>query len=76
MKRVEMIEKEEQLLEELKDLSLRMLERVKKSNEKPGFDFKKAREVIERMFYNELDYLIRESDDYYELYLEDDFKDQ
>lgn len=76
MKRDEVIEKEEQLLEELRDLSLRMLERVKKSNEKPDLDFKKAREVIERLFYNELDYLIRESDDYYELYLEDDFKDQ
>lgn len=72
MKREDAIGKEEQLLEELRDLSLRMLERVKKSNEKPGFDFAKAKEVIERMFFNEMDYLIRESDDYYELYLDTD----
>ena len=66
----ELLKKEEQLLIELREQSLRMLEKLKANNQKPDFDFDRARYVIHRIFHNELDYLNREPDDYYELYMD------
>jgi hypothetical protein len=75
MTKEQLLEKEEIMLIELKDQTLKMLERVKNNNEKPDFDFERAKHVIGRIFHNELDYLTREPDDYYELYMDYYFKD-
>ena len=66
----ELLIKEEKLLIELREQSLRMLEKLKANNQNPDFDFDRARYVIQRIFHNELDYLNREPDDYYELYMD------
>jgi hypothetical protein len=66
----ELLKKEEQLLIELREQSLRMLEKLKANNQNPDFDFERAHYVIQRIFHNELDYLNREPDDYYELYMD------
>jgi hypothetical protein len=66
----ELLKKEEQLLIDLREQSLRMLEKLKANNQNPDFDFDRARYVIQRIFHNELDYLNREPDDYYELYMD------
>jgi hypothetical protein len=75
MTKEQLIERERRLLEELRDQVLRMLERVKNNNEKQDFDFERAKHVIGRIFHNELDYLTREPNDYYELYMDYYFKD-
>jgi hypothetical protein len=75
MTKAQLLEKEDIMLIELKDQTLKMLERVKNNNEKPDFDFERAKHVIGRIFHNELDYLTREPDDYYELYMDYYFKD-
>ena len=66
----ELLKKEEQLLIDLREQSLRMLEKLKANNQNPDFDFERAYYVIQRIFHNELDYLNREPDDYYELYMD------
>ncbi len=66
----ELLKKEEQILTDLREQSLRMLERLHASKEKPDFDFERARYVILRLFHNELDYLNREPNDYYDLYMD------
>ena len=66
----ELLKKDEQILIELREQSLRMLERLQASKEKPDFDFERARYVILRLFHNELDYLNREPNDYYDLYMD------
>lgn len=75
MTKKELLHTEKQMLEELQDQALRMLERLKNSNEKPEFDFDRAKHLVGRIFHNELDYLSREPDDYYELYMDYYFKD-
>lgn len=69
------IEKERELLEILQDQSLKMLERLKNNGQHPQIDYQRAKEIIGRIFYNELDYLERDADDYYDLYMDYYFKD-
>jgi hypothetical protein len=76
MTKEEQIEKERELLETLREQSLIMLERLKNNGNHPHIDFQRAKEVIGRIFFNELDYINRETDDYYELYMDYYFKDQ
>lgn len=70
----EQIEKEKELLETLKEESLKMLDRLKNNGDHPHLDFQRAKEVIGRIFFNEMDYLNRDSDDYYGLYMDYYFK--
>jgi hypothetical protein len=70
MTKDEQIEKETELLETLEEESLKMLERLKNNGNHPQLDFQRAKEVIGRIFFNELDYLNREADEYYELYMD------
>ena len=70
MTKDEQIEKETELLETLEEESLKMLERLKNNGQHPNIDFQRAKEVIGRIFFNELDYLNREADEYYELYMD------
>jgi hypothetical protein len=46
-----------------------MLERLKNNGEHNHIDFHRAKDVIGRIFNNELDYFDRETDDYYEMYI-------
>ena len=46
-----------------------MLERLKNNGEHNNIDFNRAKDVIGRIFNNELDYFDRETDDYYNLYI-------
>jgi hypothetical protein len=46
-----------------------MLERLKNNGEHKYIDFHRAKDVIGRIFNNELDYFDIETDDYYNLYI-------
>jgi hypothetical protein len=70
MTKKQQLEKERELLETLQEQSLKMLERLKNSGEHKYIDFHRAKDVIGRIFHNELDYFDRETDDYYELYID------
>ncbi len=70
MTKDEQIVKETKLLETLEEESLKMLERLKNNGQHPNIDFQRAKEVICRIFFNELDYLNREADEYYDLYMD------
>ena len=70
MTKEQLLKKEELLLTELQQQTLQMLEKVKNNREKPDFDFERAKYVIQRIFHNELCYLNREPNDYYDLYLD------
>jgi hypothetical protein len=63
------LEKERELLETLQEQSLKMLERLKNNGEHKHIDLHRAKDVIGRIFHNELDYFDRETDDYYEMYI-------
>ena len=69
MTKIQQLEKERHLLETLQEQSLNMLERLKKNSEHNNIDFHRAKDVIGRIFNNELDYFDRETDDYYNLYI-------
>jgi hypothetical protein len=69
------LEKERELLEILEEQSQKMLERLKNNGDYPQIDYQRAKEVIGRIFHNELDYLDRDADDYYDLYMDYYFKD-
>ena len=69
MTKIQQLEKERHLLETLQVQSLNMLERLKNNGEHNNIDFNRAKDVIGRIFNNELDYFDRETDDYYELYI-------
>ena len=69
MTKIQQLEKERLLLETLQDQSLNRLERLKNNSEHNNIDFHRAKDVIGRIFNNELDYFDRETDDYYELYI-------
>jgi len=69
MIKIQQLEKERHLLETLQVQSLNMLERLKNNSEHNHIDFHRAKDVIGRIFKNELDYFDRETDDYYELYI-------
>jgi hypothetical protein len=75
MTKEQQLEKERELLETLQVESLKMLERLKNNGLHPQIDFQRAKEVIGRIFHNELDYLDRDADDYYDLYMDYYFKD-
>ena len=75
MTKEQQLEKERELLETLQEESLKMLERLKNNGLHPQIDFQRAKEVIDRIFHNELDYLDRDADDYYDLYMDYYFKD-
>ena len=75
MTKEQQLEKERELLETLREQSLRMLERLKNNSQHSQIDYQRAKEVIGRIFHNELDYLDRDSDDYYDLYMDYYFKD-
>lgn len=69
MKKKQQLKIDEVLIEELRDLTLGILEHLKVRNQKPDFDFERAEEIINRIFHNELDYLATEPDNYFEIYL-------
>lgn len=69
MTKKQQLEKERELLETLQEQSLKMLERLKNNGEHKHIDFHRAKDVIGRIFHNELDYFDRETDDYYEMYI-------
>ena len=69
MTKIQQLEKERHLLETLQVQSLNMLERLKNNGEHNNIDFHRAKVVIGRIFNNELDYFDRETDDYYNLYI-------
>jgi hypothetical protein len=69
MTKIQQLEKERLLLETLQEQSLNMLERLKNNGEHNNIDFHRAKDVICRIFNNELDYFDRETDDYYEMYI-------
>lgn len=69
MTKIKQLEKERLLLETLQEKSLNMLERLKNNGEHNNIDFHRAKDVIGRIFNNELDYFDRETDDYYNLYI-------
>ena len=69
MTKIQQLEKERLLLETLQEQSLNMLERLKNNGEHNNIDFNRAKDVIGRIFNNELDYFDRETDDYYNLYI-------
>ena len=75
MTKDEQIEKETELLKMLEEESQKMLIRLKNNSQYPQIDYQRAKEVIGRIFHNELDYLDRDSDDYYDLYMDYYFKD-
>ena len=70
MTKKQQLEKERELLVTLQEHSLKMFERLKNNKEHEHLDFERAKYIISRLFHNELDYLDREADDYYELYVE------
>lgn len=70
MTKEKQLEKERELLLFLQTQSLIMLVRLKNSGEHKQVDFDRAKEMIGRIFYNELDYFDRETDDYYQLYID------
>ena len=69
MTKIQQLEKERLLLETLQEQSLNRLERLKNNVEHNNIDFNRAKDVIGRIFNNELDYFDRETDDYYNLYI-------
>ena len=69
MTKIQQLEKERLLLETLQEQSLNRLERLKNNGEHNNIDFHRAKDVIGRIFNNELDYFDRETDDYYNLYI-------
>ena len=69
MTKIQQLEKERLLLETLQEQSLNMLERLKNNGEHNNIYFNRAKDVIGRIFNNELDYFDRETDDYYNLYI-------
>jgi hypothetical protein len=75
MTKEQQLEKERELLETLREQSLIMLERLKNNGQHPQIDYQRAKEIIGRIFHNELDYLDRDADDYYDLYIDYYFKD-
>ena len=75
MTKEQQLKKERELLEILEEQSQKMLERLKNNGLHPQIDFQRAKEVIGRIFYNELDCLERDADDYYDLYMDYYFKD-
>ena len=75
MTKEQQLEKERELLEILEEESLKMLVRLKNNGQHTQIDFQRAKEVIGRIFHNEIDYLDRDADDYYDLYMDYYFKD-
>ena len=69
MTKIQQLEKERHLLETLQEQSLNRLEHLKNNGEHNNIDFHRAKDVIGRIFNNELDYFDRETDDYYNLYI-------
>ena len=69
MTKIQQLEKERLLLETLQEQSLNRLERLKNNGDHNNIDFHRAKDVIGRIFNNELDYFDRETDDYYNLYI-------
>lgn len=70
MTKEQQLEKERELLEILEEESLKMLVRLKNNGLHSNIDFQRAKDVIGRIFNNELDYFDRETDDYYEMYID------
>ena len=75
MTKEQLLEKERELLVILEEESLKMLVRLKNNGQHTQIDFQRAKDVIGRIFHNELDYLDRDADDYYDLYMDYYFKD-
>ena len=75
MTKEQLLEKERELLEILEEETLKMLVRLKNNGQHTQIDFQRAKDVIGRIFHNELDYLDRDADDYYDLYMDYYFKD-
>jgi hypothetical protein len=69
MTKEQQLEKESDLLELLKEESLEMLVQLQNKGLHSQIDFQRAEEIIERIFLGELDYLNRNSDDYFDTYL-------
>ena len=75
MTKEQLLEKERELLEILEEESLKMLVRLKNNGQHTQIDFQRAKDVFGRIFHNEIDYLDRDPDDYYDLYMDYYFKD-
>ena len=69
MTKIQQLEKERLFLETLQEQSLNRLERLKNNVEHNNIDFNRAKDLIGRIFNNELDYFDRETEDYYNLYI-------
>ena len=70
MTKEQQLEKERELLEVLEEQSLKMLTQLKNNGQHPQIDFQRAKEIIETIFFGELEHLNRNRDDYYDIYLE------
>jgi hypothetical protein len=70
MTKEQQLEKERELLEMLEEQSLKMLIQLNNNGQHPEIDFQRAKEIIETIYFGELEYLNRNSDDYYDTYLE------
>ena len=70
MTKEQQLKKERELLEVLEEQSLKMLVQLKNNGQHPEIDFQRAKKIIETIYFGELDYLNRNSDDYYDTYLE------
>ncbi len=69
MTKIQQLEKERLFLETIQEQSLNMLERLKNNGKHNNIDFHRAKDLIGIIFNNELDYFDRETDDYYNLYI-------
>ena len=63
------------LLNILEEESLKMLLKLQNNNQIDKVQFERSREIVKRIYYNEKDYMEKEPEDYYELYMEYYFKD-
>ncbi len=63
------------LLNILEEESLKILIRLQNNNQIDKVQFERAREIVKRIYYNEKDYMEKEPEDYYELYMDYYFKD-
>ena len=59
----------------LEEESLKMLIKLQNNNQIDKVQFERAREIVKRIYYNEKDYLEKEPEDYYELYMDYYYKD-
>jgi hypothetical protein len=67
----ELLQQEKSIILILRTETQIMLDMLQLSCKFPGMDYNRAKELVARIFDNELDYLMREPSYYYELYFEE-----